>query len=196
MIKRICHFLLGLFDKVIYLLSGKKEFVLLSNNCWGFEYYNNISVTYNHPFIGCYIAPSQFYQLISNLNFYMDGEFGYSMCSDGYPVVVINNEIVCHFIHEVSVVDLKSKFERRLLRLKRFLHVNGYNNVKVKICDRDGMDDKLANSFESLDFSILLLTKDNLPKICLDKNANTVVDGRKLFDFRLCYLLRLYNFLK
>ncbi len=56
--------------KDIKLLQDK-NFVIISNNCWGGEIYSWFKRPYNSPFIGLFLNGPCYLKLLSNFDYYM-----------------------------------------------------------------------------------------------------------------------------
>jgi uncharacterized protein (DUF1919 family) len=59
--------------KDIRLLKDK-NFVIISDNCWGGEVYQWFKRPYNSPFIGLFLNGPCYIKLLSNFDYYMNQE--------------------------------------------------------------------------------------------------------------------------
>ena len=122
-----------------------KDFILLSNNCWGYELYSSARKAYNTPLVGLFMYPDCYLKFLLDLELNLESkirftkESKYSKHACSYPIGIIGTDIEIHFLHYENESECVSKWNRRKERLKKDL----LNNVPVfaKMCDRDGCQD-------------------------------------------------------
>ena len=184
---------------------GSRDFIIISNNCWGFECYKTLNREYNTPFVGLYLYPLDYLKLLKNferlrgaaLSFV--GQSRHLGRATTYPIGVVFDDVEIHFMHFGGVEEAREKWTRRLARMTKSLS-EGAGPI-FKMCDRDGCATKDLEAFHSL--SIISSHKrvsfgaQDLPNsyhIQVPKNLcegeKQVVDGRtlylhryKMFDF-------------
>ena len=104
-----------------------KNFILLSNNCWGYELYGASRKAYNTPLVGLFMYPTCYIKFLSDLEYYLDCEVRfvnkskYFNQAPSWPVGVIDNDIEIHFVHYIDEYECISKWNRRKERLKKDL---------------------------------------------------------------------------
>lgn len=106
-------------SKIIAFYESKrlknKQFVIVSNNCWGSELYRSVGREYNMPFIGLFFEPESYLNLLTNLEENLKAELSFDeKKSDecGYPVGVLPGDILIHFMHYESKEEAHVKWER------------------------------------------------------------------------------------
>ena len=62
-----------------------------------------------------------------------------------YPIGLINNKIEIHFLHYKTEKEAKSKWNRRVKRIN-------WNNLYIKMDDRDGCTLDIIKRFDQLPF--------------------------------------------
>jgi uncharacterized protein (DUF1919 family) len=125
------------------------DFAIISNNCWGYQYYTNNSLEYNTPFVGLFIfAPDyiylleNFYQLIDHpLEPQIQSKYG----NFSYPIGKLTDNVEIHFLHYPTFIEAADKWNRRLERLPR-----DKSKLLFKFDDRDRCTQDLFNRFHAL----------------------------------------------
>jgi uncharacterized protein (DUF1919 family) len=135
-------------------LAGE-DFIILSNNCWGYELYGSTGKKYNTPFVGLFMYPDCFIRFIADINFYIDASLGFTNKSKylneitKYPIGVMQGGIEIHFLHYKDEIECISKWTRRKERFKKDFFERKLR-VFVKICDRDGCEYSHLKSFHEI----------------------------------------------
>ncbi len=175
------------------------SYIIISNNCWGYELYGSTKREYNTPFIGLFMMPECYLQLLENFETYINAELQfikkskYYDQSKAYPIGTLGNGMEIHFLHYTSESEAKTKWVRRMSRLKSA--VAGGANMYVKICDCEGCSLDHLERFHRLPFkykiSIGLQKIENqshllVPGLC-NKATGKLVDGAKLYKKRYGY---------
>ena len=122
---------------------------IITNNCYGIQYYSDNNVDYNTPFIGlfmyapCYIKFLENYQHFINIDMVENKLSRYGIHFT-YP---IGNIAGCeiHFHHEKNFNDAKAKWDRRKARMAEF------KKCILKLCDRDLFNSDILQRFVDLD---------------------------------------------
>jgi uncharacterized protein (DUF1919 family) len=178
-----------------------KRFVLLSNNCWGYEIYQALGRKYNTPLVGlflfaeCYIRfLEDFWNCInSTIEFTQTSKYRKESVSTDYPIGLLNNGVEIHFMHYSSEREAKEKWSRRIDRLKKDVELNV--PVFLKFCDRDSCTNEHLARFHALPFKNKLSIGVNpfnavnhlyLPKM-KDPKGMFVLDGLNLYRKRYQY---------
>lgn len=130
------------------------DFAVIANNCWGGEIYKYYDLPFTSPFIGLFLYPDCYLNLLEKWNQInlQDITIGFtSRYSEGvlsYPVGILNGNIEIHFLHYHSLEEAESKWKRRSTRIRQFQP----NHLYIKFCDRDGARPDHFDRFERLSF--------------------------------------------
>jgi uncharacterized protein (DUF1919 family) len=130
------------------------DFAVIANNCWGGEIYKYFDLPFTSPFIGLFLYPDCYLNLLENWNQINLQEImiGFnSRYKEGvlsYPVGILNDNIEVHFLHYHSLDEADSKWKRRAERIRQFQP----DQLYVKFCDRDGALPEHFERFERLSF--------------------------------------------
>ena len=176
-----------------------KPFVIISNNCWGYELYEVLGREYNTPFVGLFLFPECYLSFLENFETCINSEIKitktskYRSTAANYPIGVLSGGIEVHFFHYTSQEEAVSKWNRRMARLK---------NAKesgvpffVKFCDRDGCKKDHLVRFHATPFMNKISigvsefdAQNHLwqPKL-KDSQGDFVVHGGKLYRKRYHY---------
>lgn len=187
-------------EKEINRLQNK-NFVLISNNCFGGEAYQWLNLPYNTPFIGLFLYGGCYLKLLQNFDFYLNQDLvfisksKYKDTIQTYPIALLH-DVELHFLHFKSEDEVLDKWHRRLERLKK--HAS-YDNFFFQISDDDLISEKTIEDFHKLDFKNKLSfgTFDikgltNQQHVNLYKQYNQhkrrVPNGKKLFEISFLYI--------
>ena len=168
--------------------AAKKDFVIISNNCWGAEIYKRYNKPYNTPFIGLFLYGPDYIKLLQDFKYYMALPLVFVNQSRWekelkYPVGKLD-DIEIHFMHYANEEEAALKWQRRLARMNRVTEDDEYY---FKICDRAETSEKIIRDFHHLPFSnkISFGINDYQIKnhIVIIENDNNVCvpDGVKLY---------------
>lgn len=169
--------------------NNNKNFVIVSNNCWGAEFYKHLNLPFNTPFVGLYIMATDYIKLLENFEQYLNMELVFTENSKwsaekyAFPIGVLG-DIEIHFMHYKSNEEALDKWNRRLERMKQ---ISDYSNFFFKICDRDGGNAEILERFHKLPFSnkvsfgVHPFNNSNHIKIKEHENKMMVPDGLKLY---------------
>jgi uncharacterized protein (DUF1919 family) len=153
------------YNKKQITRKPKKKWCIVSNNCYGTNYYRKNKREYDTPFVGMFIHSPDYIKLLDNFEYYMSIQVKplannlskYSPNST-YPIGVIDSEIEIHFIHDNTINNAIEKWERRKLRMPKNI-----NKCIFKLCDRDGFTKDIGQRFCSLPYKhkILFVCRKN-----------------------------------
>jgi uncharacterized protein (DUF1919 family) len=175
---------------------GDKEFVIISNNCWGAEIYKRLNKEYNTPFVGLFLFGPDYINLLEKFDYYMSQTLKFTTISKWidssvrYPIGKLD-DIEIHFMHYENTDEAKSKWNRRLSRMNKIQDKNKYY---FKICDRDFTTSDLIKKFHALPFNNKIsfgINKINLnAHIVLSENENNkcVPEGLILYKTSFKYI--------
>lgn len=135
-----------------------RRFILLSNNCWGYEIYQALGRKYNTPFVGLFLFPECYIRFLENfekciyspITFTQTSKYIKDCTSITYPIGLINDDIEIHFLHYHSESEALEKWDRRIDRLRKDIESNV--PIFVKFCDRDGCSKEHLSMFHALPF--------------------------------------------
>lgn len=177
-----------------------KNFVIVSNNCWGGSLYDWYKRPYNSPFVGLFIYGPCYLKLLSNFKYYLNQELKFIPASQypdrlkSYPVALLD-DIEIHFTHYGSEEEAREKWNRRTSRM---LNETNLDNYFFKICDRERVTKEHLIAFHKLPFKNKIsfaletdpgLAKENHLKVFESHNNNKkfVPNGKKLFKITFIY---------
>ncbi|MBO1927649.1 DUF1919 domain-containing protein [Thiomicrorhabdus sp. 6S2-11] len=193
--------------QLLNLISQNRErkylnninFIIISNNCWGFSLYKTLKREYNTPFIGLYLYPDCYLKYLENFDYYSSKPISFKENSKyfseevSYPIGCIDNDIEIHFLHYDSKEDAYDKWNRRLARMKN--DIRNKTPIFLKFCDSEKATLSHLARFHNLPFENKLsigLTKYNskchfyTPKL-QQANSNEIINGLALFRKRYHY---------
>lgn len=148
-------------DRIIFAIERfrlkKKDFIIVSNNCWGFELYDAMRRQYNSPFVGLFLFPDCYIQLLQDFENCIKDEIKFTRESKylgsepRYPIGMLRDSIEIHFTHYSSEDEAREKWNRRVDRLAKDLEKNV--PMFIKFCDRSGCTKEHIESFHALPFA-------------------------------------------
>ena len=116
------------FKKALTLLYWKivdlvvpKDICIISNDCWGGEFYKNTQRPFNTPFIGLFVLAEDYVDLcinIANLKWVVtEVDKSKVLGKVTYPVGLLDGKYEIHFMHYENFDQAKAKFEKRAKRI-------------------------------------------------------------------------------
>lgn len=176
-----------------------RDFIIISNNCWGFECYKTLNREYNTPFVGLFVYPADYLKLVKKIELVSSEPLRFLNSSRyqenklDYPVGVILDDVEIHFLHFNDEDEARKKWKRRVDRMEESL-ARGAELI-FKFCDRDGCNESDLEAFHSIpvvqehkkvSFGVSSLEIPN--HICvngsLSESGEQVVDGLRLYNKR------------
>ncbi|MEQ7218661.1 DUF1919 domain-containing protein [Vagococcus fluvialis] len=160
----------------------KKNFTIISDNCWGNFMYQSVGIEYQSPFIGMFIYAEDYIRLLDNLDYYLKQEIVFIKHSKWekqmpnrsiigtYPIGVIGSDVEIHFLHYNDEEEVVSKWKRRLERMDM-------NNLYIKMSEKALCEKEHILKFDKLNFkNKVCFTKNEYPElkscIFLEKTAS------------------------
>lgn len=183
----------GFIDQKLY---PNKDFIVISNNCWGAEIYKRLGLKYNTPFVGLFLFGPDYLKLLKNLDYYLNCPLSFAEQSKytkhdiTYPIGLLD-DIEVHFQHYDSKQEAKEKWVRRCQRLQQNKEKD---NLFIKICDREKTDLSIIKEFHRLPFNhkisfgIEPIPIEGHIQIKQSENDKNVPDGVKLYKLSYKYL--------
>ncbi|MBQ8762698.1 MAG: DUF1919 domain-containing protein [Clostridia bacterium] len=152
----------------VKLLVRKKDFSVISNNCWAGRLYQYLDMPYLSPTAGLYFFAPDYIKFVSDLKRYLEMplEFIEVKNSKYYeelkkrnqtekPIGVLDDvEIV--FLHYKTREEAKEKWERRKARVN-------FDHIILKFSRMDLCSEKELEEFDSLPFSNKFVLNNRLP---------------------------------
>jgi len=135
-------------------LVKNKNFVIISDDCWGGSVYQWYKRPYNSPFVGLFLYAPCYMKLLSDFDYYMDKKLEfvdatkYPDLPKIYPVGVLG-DIEIHFPHYTTEEEAEKKWKRRTLRMKEETNKDNYF---FKFSDGAGATADDFESFHKLPF--------------------------------------------
>jgi uncharacterized protein (DUF1919 family) len=134
------------YPQLVRWLIGDTKFSIISNNCWGAHVYQALHLPYQTPFVGMFIPPKSYIQLLWNFEDCIGSSLKFVNQSESaslnswrqeaqltYPIGVLGGRVEVHFLHYATMAEVESKWRRRCARI-----VTNRQRLFVKFDDRDG----------------------------------------------------------
>lgn len=178
-----------------------KDFVIISNNCFGGEAYQMLKLPYNTPFVGLFLYGPCYLKLLQNFDFYLQQDLVfinksvYKESVQTYPIALLY-DVELHFLHYKSQDEVLDKWNRRLERLKKRINKADFF---FQISDQDLIDRDIIIAFHKLDFKNKLsfaafdiegLTSEQHVNVykSYNRHKKSTPNGKKLFEISFLYI--------
>lgn len=166
---------------------------IVSDNCWGGFMSQYCRLPYRSPFVGLFVPAPDYLRMLRSLRAYVEGDFRFVERADSrysdrltyireeYPVGILTpsggagEPVEVHFLHYASPEEALAKWRRRAARLD-------YDNLIVKLADRDLCTPELIAEFDALDYP---------SKVCFTARPRPYAST--VWIATQCYRRRLYN---
>lgn len=174
------------------------NFIIVANNCWGYELYSATGREYNTPFVGLFLMTECYIRLLENFDECINAELKFTQKSKygdsekHYPVGLLPHDIEIHFLHYSSQEEALIKWNRRIRRLKDAIEKGA--ELYIKLCDSEGWTLEQISKFHKLPFrnKISLGVKEfesdahvYVPN--MRQPSGRIFDGAKLYKKRYRY---------
>jgi uncharacterized protein (DUF1919 family) len=126
-------------------LVGDLRFTIVSNNCWGAHIYQALGIAYRTPFVGLFIPPKSYVELLRQFDYYVRCSLEFVDCSterhinawrenEGlrYPIGLLGGVVEINFQHYADEHEAREKWTRRCQRI-----VSDPNRCFFKLDDRE-----------------------------------------------------------
>jgi uncharacterized protein (DUF1919 family) len=147
------------FKKVFLRARVKRrEFAIITNNCWGAHIFQALDLPYNSPFVGLFLTPTCYLRLLARFRYYLSQPLKFATrSSDDYinqlmkvlnkswPIGVLGGDVEIQFLHYATEREAMEKWQRRLSRMP-----SGEDQLFFKFCDHDGCTQRQAQVFDAL----------------------------------------------
>jgi len=134
------------------------NFTIVSNNCWGAHVYRVLARPYRTPFVGLFIPPEDYLQMIPEVRSLVHANITFIPSSRhqlvesfraerrvNYPIGLLDGRIEVHFMHYQSPREALAKWQRRTERATW-----DSNSLFFKFCDHDGASPEQIWSFDKM----------------------------------------------
>jgi uncharacterized protein (DUF1919 family) len=111
-------------------LAADTRFTVVSNNCWGAHIYQALGVPYATPFVGLFIPPADYLELVENLDALVGAELSFVRESRsasvnewrtrerlGYPIGLLGGRVEIDFQHYRNEDEACAAWRRRGARI-------------------------------------------------------------------------------
>lgn len=148
--------------------------IIISNDCSCYPFYNDLSITYNHPFISNILYTNTFIYIATNLKTIPYIQYSCHpgteyACSQHKPYLVINvnNLFNIHYIHfNYHEQDNDERYERRYKRLLEAIKTD--NNI-IFICNENKVCNNCYNILVDIcnhnNYKLIYCQSKNIPHI-------------------------------
>ena len=172
---------------------GYRPFTIVSNNCWGAHVYLSAGLPFLTPFIGLFIAPQDYVDLVGDfraqirkpIRFKSISRHGYinemrALQSKPHPIGVLGDGIEIQFLHYETPEEASEKWRRRLSRV-----ADDDSTLFFKFCDRDGCTREQLMAFHQIPHSskVAFVSRKHVgieSQVVIPGNAGQVPDGLSL----------------
>jgi len=163
--KRLAEFFVNIRRKAVKRLIKKRDFSVISNNCWAGRVYQYLDMPYLSPTAGLYFFTPDYIKFVSDLRHYLSCELEFiDPCDSRYykylaernqlnvPIAKLDDiEIV--FLHYKTPQEAAEKWYRRAKRVN-------YDNIILKLSRMNLCTEKEMAEFAALDFKNKILIND------------------------------------
>lgn len=133
-----------------------RDFTIISNNCWGAHIYQRLGEPYRTPFVGVFLAPTCYLNLIERTRWYLNQPLYFLSQSRHpyiealrdkrqlrYPIGCLGGNVEIQFLHYTSEAEAAEKWARRVARVSR-----SDDRFFFKFDDRDGCAPEQLSAFD------------------------------------------------
>lgn len=97
-------------------LFAPADVTIISDDCWGGQYYRSLGLPYLTPTVGCWIEPARYLGFIEHLSEEGALRLQKVAVEENYPVLETKHARL-HFIHDRDPRQTAEAFERRVARM-------------------------------------------------------------------------------
>ena len=115
------------FAPLLRCFVGDTNFTIVSNNCWGAHIYQALRMEYRTPFVGLFIPPKSYLDLLRRFDYFIRSDLTFTNESRvasvnrwrereglSYPIGLLDGQVEVHFQHYTGAEDqARSKWQRR-----------------------------------------------------------------------------------
>ncbi len=127
------------------------NFSVISSNCNGAVMCHDLGIQFNSPTVNLSMSAEDYLKFIKNLDYYLNEEIVEKKDTDlGYPIGILGNNIILHFIHYPSFESAVLKWTERKQRINK-------DNLFFMMTDRDGCTEDMIKEFDNLPYKNKLI---------------------------------------
>jgi uncharacterized protein (DUF1919 family) len=132
--------------RLLWTLAGDRPFTIVSNNCWGAHVYQALGAPYAPPFVGLFIPPESYLNLLGDFARLMRAGLEFTPTSRSssvnawraaeglrYPIGLLGGEVEIDFQHYPDEAAAREAWRRRSARM-----VSDPGRLFFKFDDREG----------------------------------------------------------
>lgn len=167
--KRIAKFFYNLRRKIVKRFVKRRDFSVISNNCWAGRVYQYLDMPYLSPTAGLYFFAPDYIRFVSNLKHYLGCKLEFIKPEDSkyyellkernqlsVPVALLDDvEII--FLHYKTPEEAAEKWYRRASRVN-------YDNIIIKLSRMNLCTEKEMAEFAELQFDNKILINNRKDK--------------------------------
>lgn len=167
--KRTAEFFYNLRRKIVKRFVKRRDFSIISNNCWAGRVYQYLDMPYLSPTAGLYFFAPDYIRFVSNLKHYLGCKLEFINPEDSkyyellkernqlsVPVALLDDvEII--FLHYKTPEEAAEKWYRRAARVN-------YDNLYVKLSRMNLCTEKEMAEFDALPFENKILLNNRRKK--------------------------------
>ena len=135
----------------------RRDFCIISNNCWGGKVYQRYGKSYSSPTVGLYFFSSDYISFLKDIDYYLSIPIEMlsakesknwaklkQLGQENVPIGKLDDvEVV--FLHYKTKEEAEQKWERRKHRVKK-------DNLIIKFSQMNGCTDEHIREFDSLPY--------------------------------------------
>lgn len=167
--KRTAEFFYNLRRKIVKRFVKRRDFSIISNNCWAGRVYQYLDMPYLSPTAGLYFFAPDYIRFVSNLKHYLGCKLEFINPEDSkyyellkernqlsVPVALLDDvEII--FLHYKTPEEAAEKWYRRAARVN-------YDNIIIKLSRMNLCTEKEMAEFAELPFENKILLNNRRKK--------------------------------
>lgn len=167
--KRAAEFFYNLRRKIVKRFVKRRDFSIISNNCWAGRVYQYLDMPYLSPTAGLYFFAPDYIRFVSNLKHYLGCKLEFINPEDSkyyellkernqlsVPVALLDDvEII--FLHYKTPEEAAEKWYRRAARVN-------YDNIIIKLSRMNLCTEKEMAEFAELPFENKILLNNRRKK--------------------------------
>lgn len=136
------------------------NFSIISSNCNGGVACHDLKVRFNSPTVNLSMSAGDFLKFVKHLEYYVNTDIVERKDDTvTYPVGLLGNEILLHFMHYNSFEEAVKKWNERKKRIN-------YQNLFLMMTDRDGCTEAMIKEFDRLPYkNKILFSASDYPEL-------------------------------
>ncbi len=166
-----------------------RDFSIIASNCNGCVLTHDLGVRFMTPTVNLSMSAGDYLKFVKNMDYYLKAKIiEQKNSATDYPVGILGENIVLHFIHYKSFDEAVKKWDERKRRINK-------RNMFFMMTDRDGCTEEDIREFDSLPYrNKIIFTAKEYPQykstiFCKEFSGQTSVpiltEWRSVFGERL-----------